>query len=105
MKREGGLWSGLAVTYSPASWDAVPSAAVRLTAEFGMGSGVSRSLWPPDRIRVPHIALAQGQGDANIRWFQVACTVGLCMLPDSVGEGSFPSLDRIKPIGRLVPVN
>ena len=33
--------------------DAVPSAAARLTAEFGMGSGVSRSLWPPDRIRAP----------------------------------------------------
>jgi hypothetical protein len=29
------------VTYSPASWDAVPSAPRRLTAEFGMGSGVS----------------------------------------------------------------
>ena len=33
--------------------DAVPSAAARLTAEFGMGSGVSRRLWPPDRIRAP----------------------------------------------------
>ena len=32
---------------------AVPSAVARLTAEFGMGSGVSRSLWPPDRIRAP----------------------------------------------------
>ena len=53
VRKEGGSWSGLAVTYSPASWDAVPSAAVRLTAEFGMGSGVSRSLWPPDRIRAP----------------------------------------------------
>ena len=31
----------MAVTYSPASWDAVPSAPRRLTAEFGMGSGVS----------------------------------------------------------------
>jgi hypothetical protein len=29
------------VTYSPTSWDAVPSAPRRLTAEFGMGSGVS----------------------------------------------------------------
>jgi len=33
--------TGLAVTYSPTSWDAVPSALRRLTAEFGMGSGVS----------------------------------------------------------------
>ncbi len=32
---------------------AVPSAVARLTAEFGMGSGVSRSLWPPDRIKAP----------------------------------------------------
>ena len=40
--------SGLAVTYSPASWDAVPSARRRLTAEFGMGSGVSLALLPPN---------------------------------------------------------
>ena len=40
--------SGLAVTYSPTSWDAVPSAQRRLTAEFGMGSGVSLALEPPD---------------------------------------------------------
>ena len=32
---------GLAVTYSPTSWDAVPSALRRLTVEFGMGSCVS----------------------------------------------------------------
>ena len=37
-------FSGLAATYSPASWDAVPSARRRLTAEFGMGSGVSLAL-------------------------------------------------------------
>ena len=41
-------FSGLAVTYSPASWDAVPSARRRLTAEFGMGSGVSLALGPPN---------------------------------------------------------
>ena len=40
--------AGLAVTYSPASFDAVPSARRRLTAEFGMGSGVSLALWPPN---------------------------------------------------------
>ena len=40
--------AGLAVTYSPASWDAVPSARRRLTAEFGMGSGVSLALLPPN---------------------------------------------------------
>ncbi len=31
---------GLAATYSPASWDAVPLALRVFTAEFGMGSGV-----------------------------------------------------------------
>ena len=41
-------FTGLAVTYSPASWDAVPSARRRLTAEFGMGSGVSLALLPPN---------------------------------------------------------
>ena len=46
--REIVRFSGLAVTYSPASWDAVPSALRRLTAEFGMGSGVSLALRPPD---------------------------------------------------------
>jgi hypothetical protein len=40
--------SGLAATYSPASWDAVPSARRCLTAEFGMGSGVSLALGPPN---------------------------------------------------------
>jgi hypothetical protein len=39
--------------------DAVPSAATRLTAEFGMGSGVSRRLWPPDRIRTPVAPLGE----------------------------------------------
>jgi hypothetical protein len=43
--------SGLAVTYSPTSWDAVPSARRHLTAEFGMGSGVLRVLLPPNRRR------------------------------------------------------
>ena len=45
------FFSGLAVTYSPTSFDAVPLARRRLTAEFGMGSGVSLVLWPPDRGR------------------------------------------------------
>ena len=33
-------WPGLAATYSPAPWGAVPSALGVFTAEFGMGSGV-----------------------------------------------------------------
>jgi hypothetical protein len=40
----GWVWrvrlEGLAATYSPASWDAVPLAQRVFTAEFGMGSGV-----------------------------------------------------------------
>src|SRR3954469_20427446 len=34
--------AGPAATYSPAPWDAVPSALRRLTAEFEMGSGSGR---------------------------------------------------------------
>ena len=79
VRKEGGLWSGLAVTYSPASWDAVPSAVARLTAEFGMGSGVSRSLWPPDRIRAPNIK------------FQALHTMGSCMLPRPGAGGLCPA--------------
>ena len=41
---------GLAVTYSPTSLDAVPSALGHLTAGFGMGPGVLLLLWPPNRI-------------------------------------------------------
>jgi hypothetical protein len=65
--REVGSWSGLAVTYSPASWDAVPLAPVRLTAEFGMGSGVSHGLWPPDRIRTPSRPFSREGGSGCIR--------------------------------------
>ncbi len=49
--RELRFFPGLAVTYSPTSFDAVPLALRRLTAEFGMGSGVSLVLKPPDRER------------------------------------------------------
>jgi hypothetical protein len=42
---EDGLlcFAGLATTYSPRSWDIVPLALKRLTAEFGMGSGLIAS--------------------------------------------------------------
>jgi hypothetical protein len=53
-RSESGVrFTGLAVTYSPASWDAVPSARRRLTAEFGMGSGVSLALEPPNLQNAP----------------------------------------------------
>ena len=51
--RGGARFTGLAVTYSPASWDAVPSARRRLTAEFGMESGVSLALCPPNLQNAP----------------------------------------------------
>ena len=86
VRKEGGSWSGLAVTYSPASWDAVPSAAVRLTAEFGMGSGVSRSLWPPDRIRAPVLP----GGRTNIRVPSRCTPLGSCMLPVRAGGSALP---------------
>ena len=73
---------------------AVPSAVARLTAEFGMGSGVSRSLWPPDRIKAPHIRFQV----AHHGVVHASCPVREAVVP-------CPSLDRIKPIGRLVPVN
>jgi hypothetical protein len=52
---------GLAATYSPASWDAVPSARRGLTAGFGMGPGVSLALWPPD-LCSPLIAMKLAGG-------------------------------------------
>ena len=59
------FFSGLAVTYSPTSFDAVPLARRHLTAEFGMGSGVLLVLWPPDRKRseigvIPQDDVVQG---------------------------------------------
>ena len=39
----------LATTYSSALLGAVPLATRGLTAEFEMGSGVSLSLWPPEK--------------------------------------------------------
>ena len=72
-----GLSSGLAATYSPASFDAVPSAQRHLTSEFGMGSGVLLAPWPPDRRTTPgrvqgHIILSEFLtdvlGDAICGW-------------------------------------
>ena len=42
---------GLAVTYSPTPYDAVPSALRHLTAGFGMDPGVLLVLWPPNLIK------------------------------------------------------
>ncbi len=43
--------SGLAVSYSPTSFDAVPLPLRHLTSEIGTGSGVLLALWPPDLRR------------------------------------------------------
>ena len=48
------------MTYSPTSWDAVPSALRDLTAEFGMGSGVFFALWPPDLRSGRSVPAARG---------------------------------------------
>ena len=45
------FFAGLATTYSPVSSDRVPSARRRLTAEFGMGSGLVALQEPPGRQR------------------------------------------------------
>ncbi len=85
--------TGLAVTYSPASWDAVPSARRRLTAEFGMGSGVSLALEPPNPWNARTRPLSKP-------------TDGFDRLPVSPPRAG-PVFLRIgvKPVGRLVPVN
>ena len=41
----------LAMTYSRMVWTTLPSARLRFTSEFGMGSGVLLALGPPDRER------------------------------------------------------
>src|SRR3712207_4476616 len=46
----------LATTYSPASWDEVPSALGPFTAEFGMASGAAAPQGSPGRPRTGHWA-------------------------------------------------
>ena len=46
----------LAVTYSHTANAALPSALVRFTSEFGMGSGGSIPLLPPGKLKTKHIA-------------------------------------------------
>ncbi len=61
--------SGLAATYSPAPFGAVPSALGVFTSEFGMGSGGGPPPWPPGRsgARVLGFALARVFGFALSR--------------------------------------
>ena len=93
-----GSWSGLAVTYSPASWDAVPSAVLRLTAEFGMGSGVSQGLWPPDRSKAPGgVALRR-------RKARTAPTSGCSKCVAHHGSCMLPVLVRSERLGGALPV-
>jgi hypothetical protein len=62
---------GLATTYSPASWDAVPSALRVFTAEFGMGSGVHPSPQPPGRRRAAAVRVSCGAVE-RLRGFAAA---------------------------------
>ena len=97
-------FSGLAVTYSPTSWDAVPSARRRLTAEFGMGSGVSLALVPPNLQ-----SARGGVPPAHTRLSFFVTDFG--SMTSARGRGAFLGErvrllpDRIKPVGRLVPVS
>ena len=45
-----GVRKNLAATYSPTLLSAVPSAMKGLTSEFGMGSGISSSPMPPEKM-------------------------------------------------------
>ena len=73
------MGDGLAATYSPASWDAVPSARRGLTAGFGMGPGVSLALWPPDLESPREGAFKVWQGPEDRR--QMSGVRG-CAAPD-----------------------
>jgi hypothetical protein len=70
-------FTGLAATYSPASWDAVPSARRCLTAEFGMGSGVSLALGPPNLESPRRAAAWRGAPRGNTRLSCPCDTSGL----------------------------
>ena len=102
--------AGLAVTYSPASWDAVPSARRRLTAEFGMGSGVSLALMPPDLqnargSRAFWPSVARHESVFSKSWTDFGSD-GLRPEPDAARmRGPVFHWIGIKPVGRLVPVN
>lgn len=51
INKEQHMWlEDLAMTYSPVSWDKVPSALRGLTTEFGMGSGGTLSLKSPNHL-------------------------------------------------------
>ena len=91
-------FGGLAATYSPASWDAVPSARRCLTAEFGMGSGVSRALGPPN-LQSPR---PPGGGVHTRGVFPSDTRVSA-----TSASGTASAVFRIgsKPVGRLVPVS
>ena len=105
--RGGVRFSGLAVTYSPASWDAVPSAQRRLTAEFGMGSGVSLALMPPNLQSARAVDLAVRLFRATRLSFQGHCyrVDDLCRAGGAVSRRVRLLPDRIEPFGRLVPVS
>jgi hypothetical protein len=87
-----------AATYSPASWDAVPSALRGFTVEFGMGSGGAPSPWPPGRRSGGQMSDFRYQGCwiARRRWLRQTPGSGIwhlaaedrCRISDIRGAGS-----------------
>ena len=86
--------ASLATTYSPASWDAVPSALRVFTAEFGMGSGVHPSPQPPGRRRPRGV------------WVGVVCVLGkeACVVRGLAAARNGWKRERSSSIERLGPL-
>ena len=72
----------------------VPSARAGLTAVFGMGTGVSPPLWPPEIVRsaAPH-----GLGDAEHAWLRQ--TAAPERSKASTSEVCLQALGRLVPVG------
>ena len=75
------LLAGLATTYSPMSYDRVPLALRRLTAEFGMGSGLITLQKPPGRRRTEEAKLASRLSDESNQVERAISTGQLHALP------------------------
>ena len=69
---------------------AVPSALGGLTSGFGMGPGVSLSLWPPEQVR-----------DKNHCLFVVVCVLGYLIVDASSGRCCCVASPRPISIGQL----
>ena len=61
---------------------AVPSALEGLTSGFGMGPGVSPSLWPPQRCGVFR-GLGAGRVSRTAQWTRSMLAVSVCAKPSA----------------------